>query len=124
MTLESGVHWLPHAASDLAAHYDALFAAVTGVTGLVAVGVFVTIAAFGLRYRRGSTASRAHDKPDPRFEAARQKAEREAEVYAERNEHAGASEEADEQPTPEPVDADATKGSFSFNMTGEAEEGE
>jgi hypothetical protein len=66
----------------------------------------------------------AHDKPDPRFEAARQKAEREAEVYAERNEHAGASEEADEQPTPEPVDADATKGSFSFNMTGEAEEDE
>ena len=36
----------------------------------------------------------AHDKPDPRFEAARQKAEREAKVYADRAEKAASDETA------------------------------
>ncbi len=64
----------------------------------------------------------AHDKPDPRFEAARQKAAREAEAYAARGEHADATDDTDTPP--EPVEPETTKGSFSFNMTGEAEEGE
>ena len=68
----------------------------------------------------------AHDKPDPRFEAARQKAEREAKVYSERAEKAGTEpddEQSDEQATE--ADAPESKGTFSFNMTaGDAEEDE
>jgi hypothetical protein len=67
----------------------------------------------------------AQDKLDPRFEAARQKAEREAKVYADRAEKAEApdsdAEETDEET--EVDDEDAGKGTFSFNMTaGEAED--
>jgi hypothetical protein len=66
----------------------------------------------------------AHDKPDPRFEAARQKAEREAKVYAERAER----EPDEDEPTVDAdddaeADAPEDKGTFSFNMTaGEVEE--
>lgn len=74
----------------------------------------------------------AQDKPDPRFEAARQKAEREAKVYAERAERDDTdNEDADESGEPE-AEADTAldgpaaptdKGSFSFNMTaGDAED--
>jgi len=63
----------------------------------------------------------AHDKPDPRFEAARQKAEREAKVYADRAEPrpdqdgaAGGQGAADDH---EPEDAPESTGSFSFNRT-------
>lgn len=64
----------------------------------------------------------AHDKPDPRFEAALQKAEREERVYAER------AEKTEE--TNEPVEGERDerrsrqrKPTFSFNMTaGDAEE--
>lgn len=67
----------------------------------------------------------AQDKPDARFEAARQKAEREAKVYADRADRD--DESADEpEASPESVDVDeepTEKGSFSFNMTaGDAEE--
>jgi hypothetical protein len=66
----------------------------------------------------------AQDKPDPRFEAARQKAEREAKVYADRAEKA--DDDADAEDTDEEaevVDESAEKRTFSFNMTaGEAEE--
>jgi hypothetical protein len=66
----------------------------------------------------------AQDKPDPRFEAARQKAEREAKVYADRAEKADSpddAEEADEEPKAD--DDSGSKGTFSFNMTaGDAEE--
>jgi hypothetical protein len=69
----------------------------------------------------------AHDKPDARFEAARQKAEREAKVYADR-----AEKTVDDETTPDEseveVEADESPeetGTFSFNMTaGEAEEDE
>ncbi len=67
----------------------------------------------------------AQDKPDPRFEAARQKAEREAKVYADRAEKADDPEaEVDEtDEVAEAADESAEKGTFSFNMTaGEAEE--
>ena len=67
----------------------------------------------------------AQDKLDPRFEAARQKAEREAKVYADRAEKAE-DEESDAEETDEATeveDEEAEKGSFSFNMTaGDAEE--
>ena len=66
----------------------------------------------------------AQDKPDPRFEAARQKAEREAKVYADRAEKTDDPVAADETPDEE-TDAteSAEKGTFSFNMTaGDAEE--
>jgi hypothetical protein len=66
----------------------------------------------------------AHDKPDPRFEAARQKAEREAKVYADRAEKA--DDEPDEEEAVEPAEAadePTSKGTFSFNMTaGDAED--
>lgn len=67
----------------------------------------------------------AQDKLDPRFEAARQKAEREAKVYAERAER---DDTDDVEPVEADVEADEAdapteKGSFSFNMTaGDAEE--
>lgn len=69
----------------------------------------------------------AHDKPDPRFEAARQKAEREAKVYADRAEKGSDDVEADDEPSDEASsdDSAASKGTFSFNMTaGDAEEDE
>jgi hypothetical protein len=69
----------------------------------------------------------AHDKPDPRFEAARQKAEREAKVYADRAEKAAGAAEAEDELEDE-IEADESSGeksTFSFNMTaGEAEEEE
>jgi type IV secretory pathway VirB10-like protein len=76
----------------------------------------------------------AHDKLDPRFEVARQKAEREAKVYEQRAERATEdparaeheSDESDGDDDKEPeeaVEAPAAKGTFSFNMTaGDAEE--
>jgi hypothetical protein len=83
----------------------------------------------------------AQDKPDPRFEAARQKAEREAKVYADRAERDGeptVDEGTVEEGTVEESTVDESeaslesgddtaepteKGSFSFNMTaGDAEE--
>jgi hypothetical protein len=66
----------------------------------------------------------AHDKPDPRFEAARQKAEREAKVYADRAEKADdePDDEADAEQT-EALEERPAKGTFSFNMTaGDAED--
>ncbi len=68
----------------------------------------------------------AQDKPDPRFEAARQKAEREAKVYADRAEKADDPDPEDENDeVDEVIDESAEKGTFSFNMTaGEAEEDE
>jgi hypothetical protein len=69
----------------------------------------------------------AQDKPDPRFEAARKKSEREAKVYADRAEKADDPDadvdETDEEA--EVTDESAEKGTFSFNMTaGEVEEDE
>ena len=66
----------------------------------------------------------AQDKPDPRFEAARQKAEREAKVYADRAEKADEPDPEDENDeVAEVTDESAEKGSFSFNMTaGEVED--
>jgi hypothetical protein len=78
----------------------------------------------------------AQDKPDARFEAARQKAEREAKVYADRADRDDAAADveddgaAEPEASTEPVEADpddtaepTEKGSFSFNMTaGDAEE--
>jgi hypothetical protein len=64
----------------------------------------------------------AADKPDPRFEAARQKAAREEKVRAERAEKARA--EADEEieaDDDEAGSAPALPGSFSFNMTADDE---
>jgi hypothetical protein len=72
----------------------------------------------------------AHDKPDPRFEAARQKAAREEKVYAERADRTDAAEgDPGETPGPdelsEPDETPEPGGTFSFNMTGdEAEETE
>lgn len=61
----------------------------------------------------------AGDKLDPRFEAARQKAEREHELRAKAKKNAGAKrapEQDDVAPTDEPVNGQAG-GGFSFNMT-------
>jgi hypothetical protein len=67
----------------------------------------------------------AQDKPDARFEAARQKAQREAQVYAERAEKSD-DPSADDDGSDEAADVEdesAEKGTFSFNMTaGDAEE--
>lgn len=71
----------------------------------------------------------AHDKPDPRFEAARQKAAREEEVRAQQAERAAAASDEDadaveDADRPETTsDRAEPKGTFSFNMTaGEQEE--
>jgi hypothetical protein len=66
----------------------------------------------------------AQDKPDPRFEAARQKAEREAKVYADRAQKV--DEVVDDEESTEEADADETteKGNFSFNMTAGDQEDE
>lgn len=66
----------------------------------------------------------AQDKPDPRFEAARQKAEREARLYADRAEKDDEVAAADDESTEEAVvDEPTDKGNFSFNMTaGDAED--
>lgn len=68
----------------------------------------------------------AQDKLDPRFEAARQKAEREAKVYAERAERDDSDDDVEPDESADVTDeagAPTEKGSFSFNMTaGDAEE--
>jgi cytochrome c oxidase subunit 2 len=55
--------WLgtPEQASTIAPRVDHLLYAVTGVTGGVAIAIFATMVAFGIRYRAGSQAPRDHD---------------------------------------------------------------
>jgi hypothetical protein len=65
----------------------------------------------------------AADKPDPRFEAARQKAAREEKVRAEREAKANADAETETDADDDVAAAEnALKGSFSFNMTAEDED--
>ncbi|TAK83585.1 MAG: cytochrome c oxidase subunit II [Betaproteobacteria bacterium] len=59
MSAESAA-WLPPAASDVAARVDTLFYAMLALTGLVALGVFVVMIWFAVRYRRGSRADRSN----------------------------------------------------------------
>jgi hypothetical protein len=63
----------------------------------------------------------AADKPDPRFEAARQKAAREEKVRAERAAKARAQEDADaDTDDGETGTVTLPSGSFSFNMTADS----
>jgi large subunit ribosomal protein L4 len=68
----------------------------------------------------------AGEKTDPRFEAARLKAEKEAEVRAAREEAANApADEAEDETSDETTEAPAKpSGGFSFNQTVEGDEGE
>jgi cytochrome c oxidase subunit 2 len=50
---------LPERASDVAASVDAIFYALLVVCGLIAAGIFVAVAVFSIRYRRGSVAVHA-----------------------------------------------------------------
>ncbi|MNK91673.1 Cytochrome c oxidase subunit 2 precursor [compost metagenome] len=52
--------FLPEAASEAAPHVDALFLTLLGICGLVALGVFVMLAYYAVKYRRGSRADRRH----------------------------------------------------------------
>ena len=54
---------LPPQASSLAPRVDLLFYAVTAVTTVVALAVFVTMMVFAIRYRAGSSVRRAEDVP-------------------------------------------------------------
>jgi cytochrome c oxidase subunit 2 len=62
---------LPPAASAYAGSVDALLYAVTAVTTLVGVAIFVTLIAFGLRYRAGSKTRRHEDVPAAQARARR-----------------------------------------------------
>jgi len=53
--------FLPPEASTLAPHVDALLLAVTGVTTLTGLAVFIAMIWFGVRYRAGSPAYRHED---------------------------------------------------------------
>ena len=50
---------LPERASDVAVSVDAIFYALLAVCGLIAIGIFVAVAVFSMRYRRGSPAVHA-----------------------------------------------------------------
>lgn len=50
---------MPPEATDFAARSDTLFWAITGTTGAVAVAIFVVLACFSIRFRRGAAADRA-----------------------------------------------------------------
>jgi cytochrome c oxidase subunit 2 len=52
--------WLPVAASDMAERVDLLFYSLLVLTGLVALGIFVLMVFFGVRYRAGSSADRSN----------------------------------------------------------------
>ena len=52
--------FFPEAASEAASHVDVLFLALLGICGTVALGVFVMIVFYSVRYRRGSRADRSH----------------------------------------------------------------
>jgi cytochrome c oxidase subunit 2 len=62
---------LPPEASTIAPRVDHLLYAVTAVTGLVAIAIFVTMIVFGIRYRAGSTTPRAEDVPAAQARARR-----------------------------------------------------
>lgn len=55
--------WLPVEASDIAARVDLLFYSMVALTGLVALGIFVLMAVFCIRYRAGSSADRTNPPP-------------------------------------------------------------
>ena len=55
--------WLPVAASDMAQRVDLLFYSMVALTGLVALGIFVLMVFFSVRYRAGSAADRANPPP-------------------------------------------------------------
>lgn len=52
--------FLPVAASEAAPHVDLLFLALLAICGTVALGVFVAILYYAVKYRRGSRADRSH----------------------------------------------------------------
>src|SRR4051794_33713307 len=58
--MNDGLPTLLHSASTLGRKVDALFLAMLGITGLVALGVAACIVAFSIRYRRGSLADRSN----------------------------------------------------------------
>jgi cytochrome c oxidase subunit 2 len=53
------MRWLPVAASDMASRVDVLFYSMVALTGLVALGIFVLMIVFCVRYRAGSPADRS-----------------------------------------------------------------
>lgn len=55
--------WLPIAASDMAGRVDALFYSMLALTGTVALGIFVVMTVFAIRYRAGSAADRRDPPP-------------------------------------------------------------
>ena len=55
--------WLPVEASDIAARVDLLFYSMVALTGLVAIGLFVLMVVFCVRYRAGSSADRTNPPP-------------------------------------------------------------
>lgn len=57
------MRWFPVAASDMAAKVDLLFYSMVVLTGLVALGIFVLITWFCIRYRAGSSADRSNPPP-------------------------------------------------------------
>jgi cytochrome c oxidase subunit 2 len=58
--------WFLPAASDTAARVDTLFFALLGLTGLVTLVLFILMAWFSIRYRRGSNAPRANPPTENR----------------------------------------------------------
>ena len=57
------MRWFPVAASDMAAKVDLLFYSMVVLTGLVALGIFVLMTWFCIRYRAGSSADRSNPPP-------------------------------------------------------------
>jgi len=56
-----------NAASDIGARVDVLFYAMLALTGLVALGVFVVMLVFAIRYRAGSAADRSNPPAKSRW---------------------------------------------------------
>jgi cytochrome c oxidase subunit 2 len=57
------MRWFPVAASDMAHRVDLLFYSMVALTGIVALGIFVLMIYFCVRYRAGSSADRSNVPP-------------------------------------------------------------
>ena len=57
------MRWFPVAASDMAHRVDVLFYSMVAITGVVALGIFVLMIFFCVRYRAGSSADRSNAPP-------------------------------------------------------------
>jgi cytochrome c oxidase subunit II len=51
--------WLPVSASDMATRVDLLFYSLLALTGIVAIGIFIVMIVFAVRYRRGARVDRS-----------------------------------------------------------------